>query len=40
MRRQIVKQLAVEKLSPELIAQSGQKDNPDFVSHETIYQWI
>lgn len=40
MRRQIVKQLAIEKLSPELIAQSGRKDNPDFVSHETIYQWI
>jgi transposase, IS30 family len=40
MRRQIVKQLAVEKLSPELIAQNGRKDNPCFVSHETIYQWI
>lgn len=40
MRGQIVKQLAVEKLSPELIAQMGRRDNPDFVSHETIYQWI
>ncbi len=40
MRRQIVKHLAVEKLSPELIAQNGRKDNPCFVSHETIYQWI
>jgi transposase, IS30 family len=40
MRRQIVKQLAVEKLSPELITEMGRRDNPDFVSHETIYQWI
>jgi transposase, IS30 family len=40
MRRQIVKQLAIEKLSPELITHSGRKGNPDFVSHETIYQWI
>lgn len=40
MRRQIVKQLAVEKLSPELITQVGRKGNPDFVSHETIYRWI
>jgi len=40
MRRQIVKQLAVEKLNPELITQMGRKDNPDFVSHETIYKWI
>jgi IS30 family transposase len=40
MRRQIVKQLTTEKLSPELIAHRGRKDNPQFVSHETIYQWI
>lgn len=40
MRRQIVKQLAVEKLSPELITEMGRRGNPDFVSHETIYQWI
>jgi len=40
MRRQIVKQLAVEKLSPKLITEMGRRGNPDFVSHETIYQWI
>jgi transposase, IS30 family len=40
MRRQIVKQLTVEKLSPELITENGRKENPDFVSHETIYRWI
>jgi IS30 family transposase len=40
MRKQIVKQLAVEKLSPELITAVGRKDNPCFVSHETIYRWI
>lgn len=40
MRRQIAKQLAVEKLSPELITQIGRRENADFVSHETIYQWI
>ena len=40
MRKRIVKQLAVEKLSPELITQVGRKDNPDFISHETIYRWI
>lgn len=40
MRRQIVKQLTIEKLSPELITQMGRRDNADFVSHETIYQWI
>ncbi|MBX2965559.1 MAG: IS30 family transposase [Cyclobacteriaceae bacterium] len=40
MRRQIVKQLSVERLSPELITQVGRRDNPGFVSHETIYQWI
>lgn len=34
MRGQIVNHLFVEKLSPELIAQSGRKDNTDFVSHE------
>jgi IS30 family transposase len=36
MRKRIVKQLAVEKLSPELITQVGRKDNPDFISHETM----
>lgn len=40
MRKKIVKQLTVEKLSPELITENGRKENPDFVSHETIYQWI
>lgn len=40
MRKRIVKQLAVEKLSPELITEVGRKDNPGFVSHETIYRWI
>ena len=40
MRKQIIKQLTVEKLSPELITVSGRRDNPDFVSHETIYRWI
>lgn len=40
MRRRIVKQLAVEKLSPELITEVGRKNDADFVSHETIYRWI
>jgi IS30 family transposase len=40
MRRQIVKKLAIEKLSPELITESGRQSNPDFISHETIYRWI
>ena len=40
MRGKIAKQLAVEKLSPELIAQMGCRENADFVSHETIYQWV
>lgn len=40
MRKKIVKELTVEKLSPELITESGRRENPDFVSHETIYQWI
>jgi transposase, IS30 family len=39
-RAKIVKQLAVYKLSPELITQLERKKNPDFVSHETIYKWI
>jgi len=40
MRRIIVKQLQIEKFSPELITQYNRKDIPDFVSHETIYRWI
>lgn len=40
MRKQIVNQLTVEKLSPELITANGRKENPDFISHETIYRWI
>lgn len=40
MRTQIIKQLTIEKLSPELITQMGRRENADFVSHETIYQWI
>jgi IS30 family transposase len=40
MREQIVGQLTVAKLSPELISQMGRMDNADFVSCETIYQWI
>jgi IS30 family transposase len=40
MRKQIIKGLTVEKLSPELITVRGRTDNPDFVSHETIYRWI
>lgn len=40
MRKQNVKQLVIEKLSPELITASGRQRNPDFVSHETIYRWI
>lgn len=40
MREKISKQLVEEKLSPELITQIGRKDDPNFVSHETIYRWI
>ncbi|MEO0133129.1 MAG: hypothetical protein ABIK73_09440 [candidate division WOR-3 bacterium] len=40
MRKQIVKLLTYEKLSPELITRKARQQNPDFVSHETIYQWI
>lgn len=40
MRKQIVKQLTVEKLSPELITVTGRKNDPNFVSHETIYRWV
>lgn len=34
------KGLKQEKLSPELIWANGKKEFGDFVSHETIYQWI
>jgi len=40
MRKQIVKWLTVEKLSPELITAKGRQEYGDFVSHETIYKWI
>ena len=40
MRRQTVKWLTVEKLSPELITAKGRHEYGNFVSHETIYQWI
>lgn len=40
MKQIVVKQLSVEKLSPELISVIGKRENPMFVSHETIYQWI
>jgi transposase, IS30 family len=40
MKRQIVKWLTVEKLSPELIAVKGNTEHGGFVSHETIYNWI
>lgn len=40
MRKQIVKWLTVEKLSPELIAAKGKQLYDEFVSRETIYNWI
>lgn len=40
MKKQIVKWLTVEKLSPELIAVKGSLEYDCFVSHETIYAWI
>lgn len=40
MRKQIVKWLTVEKLSPELITAKGRQEFGNFVSHETIYNWI
>ena len=40
MRKQIVKWLTVEKLSPELITAKGRQEYGNFVSHETIYKWI
>lgn len=40
MQSIIVKQLQVDKWSPELITQIGRKSDPRFVSHEWIYQWI
>ena len=38
MRKQIVKWLTVEKLSPELITAKGRQGYGDFVSHEAIYK--
>ena len=40
MRKQTVKWLSVEKLSPELIAAKGKQRYGEFVSCETIYNWI
>lgn len=40
MKQQARKWLTVEKLSPEFIAVKGKQLMGDFVSHETIYQWI
>ena len=40
MREQVVHWLEVEKLSPELISVLGRRNDPNFVSDETIYKWI
>lgn len=40
MRWQIKHWMENEKLSPELITQRGRQMYKDFVSHETIYQWL
>ncbi|MFM7106265.1 MAG: helix-turn-helix domain-containing protein [Flavobacteriales bacterium] len=36
MKRTVVNQLTVTKLSPEFISVVGRKENPSFISHETI----
>jgi len=40
MRQQIVSWLMKEQFSPEIITQVGRSKYGEFVSHETIYQWI
>jgi IS30 family transposase len=40
MRKQIIPWMRVNKFSPELISVLGRRENPDFVSAETIYKWI
>lgn len=40
MKESVARQLCNEKLSPELISVLGKRQDPLFVSHETIYQWI
>lgn len=40
MRQQIVSWMVDKKLSPELMTQLGRQMFGDFVSHETIYQWL
>lgn len=40
MKNQARDWLINEKLSPELISAKGKRELGDFVSHETIYEWI
>jgi IS30 family transposase len=40
MRERIVPWLRVQKFSPELISVLGRREDPNFVSPETIYKWI
>lgn len=40
MKQWAAKLLRTEKLSPELISVLGRRQDPEFVSHEAIYQWI
>jgi IS30 family transposase len=40
MKKLVVRLLTVPKYSPELISAAARKDDPGFVSHETIYKWI
>lgn len=40
MRRQVAQMLTTRKLSPELISVLGRQNDPEFVSHETVYKWI
>ena len=40
MKERLIPWLQNERLSPELISVLGRRENPDFVSHETIYKWL
>jgi IS30 family transposase len=40
MKQRVARLLRTEKLSPELVSVLGRQQDPGFVSHEAIYQWI
>jgi len=40
LKNDVVKQMTIEKLSPELISAQWKKENKSGVSHETIYKFI